>query len=122
MIIYLFISFVCSFIESFLVIYCLVCFWVVCFFVVFFSYVHLNVKILLDIILCVSQVMRLSDIWFCVFHCLFEPAKRLCDASSVLVGIWLLVILHLQPPPLASNAVCSTAKGRAKSQSFPAST
>ena len=39
------------------------------------------------------------------------PAKRLCDPSSVLVGIWLLVILRFQPSPLDSKLLVALRKG-----------
>ena len=39
------------------------------------------------------------------------PAKWLCDASSVLVGIWLLVTLRFQPSPLASKLFTAPQKG-----------
>ena len=39
------------------------------------------------------------------------PAKWLCDASSVLVGVWLLVTLRFQPSPLASKLLSAPRKG-----------
>ena len=50
------------------------------------------------------------------------PAKQLCEASSVLVGI--LVACHLAHSAFTAGyqAACSTAKGRAECQSFLAST
>ena len=39
------------------------------------------------------------------------PAKWLCDASSVLVGVWLLVTLRFQPSPLASKLLAALPKG-----------
>ena len=39
------------------------------------------------------------------------PAKWLCDASSVLVGVWLLVTLRFQPSPLASKLLAAPRKG-----------
>ena len=39
------------------------------------------------------------------------PAKWLCDASSVLVGVWLLVTLRFQPSLLASKLLAAPRKG-----------
>ena len=39
------------------------------------------------------------------------PAKWLCDASSVLVGAWLLITLRFQPSPLASKLLAAPRKG-----------
>ena len=39
------------------------------------------------------------------------PAKWLCDASSVLVGVWLFVTLRFQPSPLASKLLAALRKG-----------
>ena len=39
------------------------------------------------------------------------PAKWLCDASSVLVGVWLLITLRFQPSPLASKLLSAPRKG-----------
>ena len=39
------------------------------------------------------------------------PAKWLCDASSMLVGVWLLVTLCFQPSPLASKLLAAPRKG-----------
>ena len=40
-----------------------------------------------------------------------QPAKWLCDASSVLVGVWLLITLRFQPSPLASKLLAAPRKG-----------
>ena len=42
---------------------------------------------------------------------LLLPAKWLCDASSVLVGVWLLITLRFQPSPLASKLLTAPRKG-----------
>ena len=39
------------------------------------------------------------------------PAKWLCDASSVLVGAWLLTTLRFQPSPLASKLLAAPRQG-----------
>ena len=39
------------------------------------------------------------------------PAEWLCDASSVLVGVWLLITLRFQPSPLASKLLAAQRKG-----------
>ena len=39
------------------------------------------------------------------------PAKWLCDASSVLVGVWLLITLRFQPSPLARKLLAAPQKG-----------
>ena len=42
------------------------------------------------------------------------PAKQLCDASGVLVSVWLLITSCYQPSLLSSNAACSTPQRRAE--------
>ena len=39
------------------------------------------------------------------------PAKWLCDVSSVLVGVWLLINLRFQPSLLASKLLAAPRKG-----------
>ena len=60
-----------------------------------------------------SGVGRLSSSLKCSAHrfsCSL-PAKWLCDASSVLVGVWLLVTFRFQPAPLASMLLAAPQKG-----------
>ena len=40
-----------------------------------------------------------------------KPAKRLCDASSVLVGVELPISSRFQPSPLASKLLAASRKG-----------
>ena len=53
--------------------------------------------------------MAQSSTWAWSYPC--TPAKRLCDASSVLVGVWLFVTLRFQPSPLASKLLAAPRKG-----------
>ena len=47
------------------------------------------------------------------------PAKRLCDASSVLVGVELPISSCFQPSPLASKLLAASRKGEHCSSVFP---
>ena len=47
------------------------------------------------------------------------PAKRLCDASSVLVGVELPISSRFQPSPLASKLLAASRKGEHCSSVFP---
>ena len=51
--------------------------------------------------------------WFSVslFNCQGSLQNGLCDASSVLVGVRLLVTLRIQPSPLASKLLAAPRKG-----------
>ena len=40
-----------------------------------------------------------------------QPAKRLCDASSVLAGLELLISSHFQPSLLPSKLLAASRKG-----------
>ena len=51
------------------------------------------------------------NIGFCTLLVYTKPAKRLCDASSVLVGVELPISSRFQPSPLASKLLAASRKG-----------
>ena len=55
-----------------------------------------------------SEVFRATDVLRCSG---LQPAKRLCDASSVLVGVELPISFRFQPSPLASKLLAASRKG-----------
>ena len=55
--------------------------------------------------------VQVVKFWLLLLALVEEPAKQLCDVSSVLVGVELLISSRFQPSPLASKLLAASQKG-----------